>query len=275
MAEPFSVLLPVYHGDNSAHLSRAIASAVTEQELKPDELVLVMDGPLGSELDATVAAATKELPVRTVMVQLPKNVGLARALDAGLQRCAHEIVARADADDISLPQRFAVQIPLMDHGLDIVGSAIQEFDEDELFAGLVRTPPLEQGEIARYARFHDPFNHPSVVFRKSVVQRAGGYRHLDLLEDYWLFARMIAAGAMTANCPEPLVLYRVGAGSYARRGGLRLLRSEWRLQREFRRSGFTTTKEYLRNVVMRCGYRLVPESVRRIAYRSLIVRSKR
>ena len=109
-----------------------------------------------------------------------------------------------------------------------------------------------------------------MVYRKSVVVAAGGYQDLPLMEDYWLFARMIAAGARVVNLAEPLVKYRVGDGAYARRGGMTLLRSELRLQREFRRSGFVSSRQYWRNVVVRGGYRLVPEPIRRVSYRRLI-----
>ena len=90
-------------------------------------------------------------------------------------------------------------------------------------------------------------------------QAAGGYRHLALMEDYLLFAKMIEEGCTVANVEEPLVLYRVGAGAYARRGGVALLKSEWRLQRTLRALGFTSRAQFARNVVIRGGYRLVPE----------------
>src|SRR5690606_25821390 len=91
-----------------------------------------------------------------------------------------------------------------------------------------------------------------------------------LLEDYLLFTRMIEGGAVPANLPDPLVHYRVGEGAYARRGGGALLRSELALQRRFRDLGITTRWEYLRNVVVRGGYRMVPEDVRKVAYRRLL-----
>ena len=100
--------------------------------------------------------------------------------------------------------------------------------------------------------------------------RAGGYQALPLMEDYLLFARMLATGAEPANVAEPLVYYRVGAGAYARRGGFALLRSEVALQRAFRAQGLTTRREYVRNLVVRGGYRLVPTRLRRLAYRRLI-----
>ncbi len=269
MTAPFSVLLPVYRGDRPEFFRRAIASVTIDQTLRPDELVIVRDGPVGEGLAEVVDAAasgtaTAGVPVR--VVALEENVGLARALEAGLAVCAHEIVARADADDISLPQRFAVQVPLVADGLDLVSSAIVEFSEDENVVGLVRGFPTDAAAIARRARFQDPFNHPATVYRRSAVRAAGGYRHLERLEDYWLFARMIHAGARVGNVAEPLVKYRVGAGAYKRRGGRDLVRSEFALQRAFRADGFTTPLQFVRNVVVRCGWRLVPTGLRQPAY---------
>lgn len=271
--ESFTVLLPVYAGDQADHLRRAFDSCTREQTLSPDSVVMVRDGPVAGDLASTIDDLVAHAVVPTELVVLDNNVGLARALDLGLRHCPSPIVARADADDVSLPDRFARQVPLIRGGLDLVGSAIVEFTDDERLRGLVRTPPVGPEQIARYARFHDPFNHPSVVYRKSAVEAAGGYRDLPYLEDYWLFARMIAQGARVENLAECLVLYRVGAGAYSRRGGMRLLRSEFALQAKLREEGFTTGWQCVRNVLVRGGYRVVPEGVRRRAYRSL--RSRR
>jgi glycosyltransferase involved in cell wall biosynthesis len=266
----FSVLLPVYERDDPQHFARAFDSAVLEQTRRPDQVVLVKDGPIPSALAEALDAAVARSPVPVRRVDLPTNVGLANALMAGLAASSHEVVARMDADDVCTPDRFAVQLPVIEAGADLVGSALLEFDGDEDHVVGRRDQPVQPADIARRARFHDPFNHPTVVFRRTAVLLAGGYRELPLMEDYWLFARMIEAGATVANVPEALVKYRVSGGAYARRGGLRLLRSELVLQRQLRRTGFVTAPQYLRNLVVRGGYRLVPESMRRTAYRRLI-----
>ncbi len=281
MTAPFSVLLPVYHKDAPEHLRRSFGSVTTGQTLRPAEVVIVQDGPVGPVLAATLTDLEAGSPVPVTRVELPENVGLARALSAGLAACAHEVVARQDADDVSRPDRFRVQVALVAGGegrpgVDIVGSAIEEFEsDDELDAalagetvGMVRVPPLSTADIDRAARFRSPFNHPSVVYRKSAVAAAGGYEDLPLMEDYWLFARMLSGGARALNVPEPLVLYRVGAGAYARRGGLPLLASELEIQRRLHALGFTTATQMIRNMVLRGGYRLVPEPLRRAAYRA-------
>lgn len=262
----FSLLLPVYHGDNAAHFKRAFQSATADQSRRPAEVVLVQDGPVPDELGATIAAAIEAslVPVRHVVLET--NSGLAEALTIGLEACGHEIVARMDADDISLPRRFELQLPLVESGFDLVGTGMLEFDEDGRVLGR-RTPPTGSEAIAKAARFKDPFNHPTVVYRKSAVVDAGGYRELRLMEDYWLFARMIQHGARIENMAEPLVMYRVDSGAYSRRGGWRLFGSEFRLQRMLWKEGFTTASQFTRNVVVRGGYRFVPTPLRRAVYR--------
>ena len=270
----FSLLLPVYERDDPAHFRRAFSSSVDEQTRPPTEVVLVRDGPVPTDLAAALDAAAAESAVPVTRVDLAANVGLAEALEAGLRACRFDVVARMDADDVSLPERFAVQLPVIESGADLVGAALEEFHSDEDDVVGLRRQPTDPHQIRSRARFHDPFNHPTVVFRKSAVAAAGGYLALPLMEDYWLFARMIQSGAQVANVPQPLVKYRVGAGAYARRGGWDLVRSEATLQGHLRRSGFVTGPQYLRNLAVRGGYRLVPESMRRAAYRRLFARHR-
>jgi hypothetical protein len=182
----------------------------------------------------------------------------------------HDVIARMDSDDVAMPRRFEVQLPLIAAGADIVGAGLLEFgcDTDDIVGH--RTPPSDPDDIVRYARIHDPFNHPTVVYRRTAVLAAGGYGDLPLMEDYWLFARMLANGARPANVPEPLVYYRVGDGAYQRRGGKVLLRSELALQRKLRAEGFISHAQYVRNVLIRGGYRVLPWWVRRAAYRLIV-----
>lgn len=269
---PFSLLLPVYAGDRADFLRRAFVSSVHEQTLRPDDVVVVQDGPLPDSLSRLCDELAADSPVPVNLVRLERNVGLGPALDHGLEACIHDVVARMDADDISRPQRFELQLPLIADGADIVGSALMEFVDDVDDVVQVRVPPLNADWIRSAVRFRDPFNHPTVVYRRSMVQKVGGYQDLPLMEDYLLFARMLAEGAVPANVAEPLVYYRIGAGAYARRGGTALLRSEWALQRRFLELGITNRVEFARNIAVRGGYRLVPEPLRRVAYRRLIAR---
>ncbi|MGH9118870.1 MAG: glycosyltransferase [Acidimicrobiales bacterium] len=264
--EPFSVLLPVWAGDDVEFLGRAFTSVTTEQHRPPDEVVIVQDGPVPEPLARGLKELVSGSTVPVNHVELPVNQGLGWALEAGLAAAQHDIVARMDADDIALPARFERQVPMVEDGFDIVGSALTEMGRDEHDLHGVRCPPVAHREIVRFARFHSPFNHPTVVLRRSAVARAGGYEHLGSLEDYWLWVRMLASGARSANVAQPLLLYRVGAGAYERRGGWRLARYEVDLQVRMRRLGFTSRLEFVRNVLLRATWRLVPVAARRPLY---------
>ena len=271
MHEPFSLLLSVYAGDRPDYLSLAFRSAVDDQTLRPDQVVIVRDGPVSGELARCLDQLRASSPVPVTLVELERNCGLGPALDRGLAASQHDVIARMDADDVAMPHRFEVQLPLISDA-DIVGGGLLEFVTDTAEVVGRRVPPTEPASIQRYARMHDPFNHPTVVYRRSAVQAAGGYGDLPLMEDYALFARMLAGGARAVNVAEPLVYYRVGANAFKRRGGIALLRSELRLQREFRRTGFTSAGQFARNVLVRGGYRLVPWWLRRALYRPIVMR---
>ena len=270
VSEPFSLLLPVWAGDRPDFLTAAFRSTVDDQGRRPDQVVIVRDGPVGDDLERRLRELAASAPVPVEVVALERNVGLGPALDAGLAACAYDVVARMDADDVSVPHRFAVQLPVVEAGADLVGSGLREFAVDPAVEVGRRTPPTDPAEIVARARFADPFNHPTVVYRRDLVRSVGGYSDFALMEDYLLWARMIMAGARVANVAEPLVAYRVSDGAYARRGGLAQLRAELGLQRRFRAMGFTTRTQYARNVAVRGGYRLVPEALRRVAYRRVV-----
>jgi glycosyltransferase involved in cell wall biosynthesis len=271
--EPFSLLVPVYDGDRTDYLRRAFRSAVDDQTIRPDQVIIVRDGPVRAELQQCLEELRATSPVPVTLIELASNGGLGPALDHGLAVSWHDVVARMDADDVALPHRFEVEVPLIQDA-DIVGSGLFEFvaDTDDIVGQ--RVPPLGEQAIQKYARMHDPFNHPTVVYRRSAVQAAGGYGDLPLMEDYSLFARMLQQGARAVNVAEPLVFYRVGATAFKRRGGMALLRSELRLQREFLRNRFTTPAEFTRNVLIRGAYRLVPWWFRRAFYRPIVAHYK-
>lgn len=269
---PFSLLLPVYEKDEPEHFARAFSSSVAAQTLPPDEVVLVQDGAVPEALEAAVADAIASTNVPVVHIRIPERGGLANALTAGLAACSFDIVARMDADDVSLSSRFERQLAKVHEGFDLVGTGMLEFADDTSAVIGRRTPPTGADAIAKYARFHDPFNHPTVMYRRAAVERAGGYEDIGLMEDYWLFARMIHSGARVDNLPDALLMYRVGAGAYSRRGGRKQFEAELNLQRALRTIRFTTRAQFFRNLAVRGLYRFVPVRIRTVLYRRLIAR---
>lgn len=268
--EEFSLLLPVYAGDNAEFLRLAFASSVEEQSLRPAEAVIVQDGPVPEALELELARIEAESPIPVTRVVLPQNRGLTEALNRGLDACAYPVVARMDADDVSAPERFDRQWALLAQGYDLVGTGMAEFESDPAIIAAVRTPPVGAARIRDHARTHNPFNHPTMMYRVAALDRVGRYQPFGKMEDYWLGIRLIDSGARVENIAEPLLHYRVGAGAFARRGGWAEARTEWRLQGELRRMGFITRGQYLRNVVMKGAYRLMPAGLKRVLFRGLV-----
>lgn len=270
IAAEFTLLLPVYARDNPEFLRLAFESSVTEQTLRPTEVVIVQDGPVPEAFAAELRRIESESPVPVRIVKLSTNVGLTRALNAGLEACRTEVVARMDADDVSLPERFEKQWALMSEGYDLVGTGMSEFESDPAHPVADRIPPVGAERIRAHARTHNPFNHPTMMYRRTALARVGGYESFGKMEDYWLGIRLIAEGARVENIAEPLVRYRVGAGAFARRGGWQEAKTEWSLQRAMLEIGFISRGEYLRNVVMKGAYRLMPAGLKRVLFRRFV-----
>ena len=267
---PFSLLLPVYAGDDAGFLRLAYESSVDGQTLRPAEAVIVQDGPVSDALAAELTRIEAESPIPVNIVRLPENRGLTEALNAGLAACAHEVIARMDADDVSMPDRFARQWALIDEGHDLVGTGMVEFERDADAPSATRVPPVGSQRIRDHARTHNPFNHPTMMYRRDALARVGDYQPFGKMEDYWLGIRLIHSGARVENIADPLVAYRVGAGAFVRRGGFTEARTEWRLQCEMRRMGFITRGQYLRNVVVKGAYRLMPAWLKKILFRRFV-----
>jgi len=261
--------MSVYPKESPEFLRQSLDS-LAAQTVRADEVVVVKDGPLGSDLDTTIASSEGELPL--VMVHLKKNVGLGLALQTGLNRCTGEFIARMDSDDICLPDRFEKQLPFLEQNpdVDVVGGAIAEFHGDCATIESVRRMPSTAKQLNRVARFRNPLNHMTVMFRKASVLAAGNYQPYQGFEDYELWVRMLMCGQRFHNLDDILVLARCGNGMLQRRGGLRYLAQEMRLQRHFLKIGFLSGPQFLLNLVTRGTARIVPLPLRSIFYQRIL-----
>lgn len=261
-----TVLMSVYHKESPAHLQRCLDSLLT-QTLPADEIVIVEDGPLGEPLDAIIAGYRKCLPI--VSHYLSENVGLGTALRAGLTTCRGEYVARMDSDDICAPERFRCQVAFLNDNrdVDVVGSAIEEFDEDSNTPRSIRRLPTGGRALLRFARFRNPLNHMTVMFRKTSVLAAGSYQICHGFEDYHLWARMLSHGHRLHNMEEVLVKVRCGNGMQDRRGGLAYLKQEIAFQLFLRKMGLVAASGCVRNIAVRAPIRLAPNFVRSMCYK--------
>lgn len=226
----FSVSMCVYGGDNPEWFSVAVNS-ILNQTRKPDEVVLVVDGPVPEELDAVIADFEKNPAFK--VVRLAVNSGHGEARRTGLNNCTYELVALMDADDISAPERFEKQLAMFEANpeLAIVGGNITEFvGEPDNVVG-VRAVELTDEKIKDDMKKRCPMNQVSVMFRKDRVDKVGGYLDWFCEEDTYLWLRLCIDGAKFANLPDNLVNVRVGKEMYQRRGGKKYFLSEAKLQK--------------------------------------------
>ncbi len=226
----FSVSMCVYVKDSPEWFTAAVES-ILNQTVKPSEVVLVVDGPVNAQLDAVISYYEKNPLFR--IVRLPQNVGHGKARQAGLSHCRYELVALMDADDISANNRFEKQLKMFenDSSLAIVGSNITEFvGEPDNIVG-ARVVETDDAAIRADMKVRCPMNQVTVMFRKSIVERVGGYVDWFNEEDYYLWLRMYIDGAKFANLPDHLVNVRVGKDMYQRRGGKKYFLSEAKLQK--------------------------------------------
>lgn len=258
----FTVLMSVYRRDDPVLLTRAIDS-VYQNDLLPSEMILVVDGEVGTELNDAIVLASQCHGIH--FYRLPCNVGLAAALNYGLQHVRTPWVARADADDINLPWRFSTQVNRACQGFDLIGSNIQEVNKSgELLK--MRKVPCEHDAILKFSERRNPFNHMSVMFRVEFARQCGGYPMLYLREDYGLWALMISKGAKLSNIDQVLVLATAGDGMISRRRGLRSAVAEIYLQIFLNKCGLKSVFMAALDVLIRGGVLLLPAPILTIFY---------
>ena len=266
----FSVLLSLYLKESPSFLKASLDS-IFNQTLLPSEIVLVKDGPLTDDLNSVVDEYVQQFHLIKV-VQLPDNMGLGKALNIGLQYCSYDLVARMDADDIAKKNRFEKQVQLFidNPHLDICSAWIDEFEGSVCNVLSCRKLPENHQEIVNYAQKRCPLNHPVVMFKKSAVLGSGGYQHFPLLEDYYLWVRMIQNGCVFYNIQESLLWFRTSSDMFKRRGGYKYAMNEFRFQRLLYRINFIGFTRFLLNVATRFSVRVFPNTLRSFIYKHFL-----
>ena len=255
---PFSVAMCVYGKDNPEWFDEALHSVIN-QTIQPNEIVLVVDGPIPDSIQNIIDKYSKicadgiGLVTKLIafqVVYLKENQGLGKALRKAVAACRYEIIARMDSDDIAVRNRFELQLEyLMNHpDTDILGGQIEEFIGEVTNIVGKRIVPLTDRNCKAYLKKRCPFNHVAVMYKKSAVLKAGNYKDWFCNEDYYLWVRMALDNCIFANLPEILVRVRVGEEMYARRGGEKYFKSEEKIQRLMLQKRLISVPRYLVNV---------------------------
>ena len=268
---PFSVLMAVYAKDNPAWIAQALDS-VLHNTVPPAEIVVVQDGPVPPGISRVLAEYRAKYP-RIKPVVLEQNRGLGIALQKGLEACSCELVARMDADDISLPERFEKQLAcfVQTPDLAVLGGTIEEVDAEDLHPVAIRKVPLTDIECKKFLKTRCPFNHMTVMFQKKFILQAGNYQPFHLMEDYYLWVRCAAKGYRFGNVPDIVLRARVNAAMYGRRGGWKYFKSNAALSAALRRLGLISWPVYLFNLAVRFTVQvLMPNFLRSLFYKKIL-----
>lgn len=241
MDEKYSVLMSVYYKEQPQYLEMAIQSMI-DQTVKPDEFIIVKDGPLTRELDAVIDDFSNKYRELFTIIANKTNLGLGPALRKGVEISKNELIARMDSDDYAVPDRCEKQLKLLrdDPQLGMVGSYEAEFINGIENVVSIHRVPEGNDSIRKFMRRRCAVLHPTVIFKKKEVIRAGNYQKKStfaVYEDYDLFSRMVFdAKVKCYNIQEPLYYIRTSEDFFERRGGIAyaktVLRFKWHLFRK-------------------------------------------
>lgn len=252
-----SVLITIYSGTNAAELAVALQSLAV-QTRPADEVVIVFDGPVAEDVEHVATGFASTQSAR--LIRLPVNRGSGPASQAGLETIESDFTARLDSDDAARPERFERQLAYLEARPEVaaLGTAVEEFEHSLGDATRIRSLPHNP---AQYAKMNSPINNPSVMFRTEAAKSVGGYRDVPFMEDYDLWARMLAADWQLRNLSEPLTYLRVTKAQQRRRAASKTRRAERTMQRNLVSYGLISRPRALFNLVARNVYRLLPIGV--------------
>lgn len=267
----YSVLMSVYFKEKPEYL-RASMESMFLQTLQTNDFVLVCDGELTNELENVITEMKKYYGAILNVVRLPQNAGLGRALNEGIKHCRNELIARMDSDDIAFPDRCERQIGcfIEDDELSMVSGTVEEFSDDINKVEAKRVVPENHNEIMQFAKWRNPFNHPCIMYKKSAVLASGSYQDFYLLEDYYLWIRMLLKGHKGYNIQEPILHMRAGNDMYKRRAGLAYAKSQIKLFKFMKDKQFIKLHEFAKSVIVRSLSAILPNNLRKAAFKSIL-----
>lgn len=271
MNQKFSVLMSIYIKEKPEYVKECFESLLN-QTVKADEWVIVEDGPLTPEMYTLLDNYSSKYPELIKRIPLKENKGLGLALREGIIHCSNELIARMDTDDIAREDRFERQLDefMKNPKLDICGSHIIEFEGNIENILSKRKVPINHNKIANYQRQRSAFNHMTVMYKKSMVLKAGNYEHCPLMEDDMMWIRMLMVDAKCSNIDDYLVYARTGYAMIERRGGWDYLKKYRNARKKIFQTGYISKWDYYKTIIVQLIVTLSPKKVRMFLFTNLL-----
>ena len=212
MTSRIDLVVPVY--GNAPFLDETIRSCATSQEISFN-LFWVLDRP-----STNVRKKIEDFSARHSYSQVIESnePGIVAALNLGITSGNAEFIARLDSDDIMEPSRLKIQCEYLDsnEAVGVVGSQLTLINDKSEILGFTKYPNCHI-KIVKLLEYQNCLGHPSVMFRRSVFEKVGGYRaHFTGAEDYDLWLR-VSKFAQLHNLDDPLTRYRISSSQFTRR----------------------------------------------------------
>lgn len=264
----YTVLMSVYYKEKPEYLSLSIESMLN-QTVKPDEFIIVKDGPLTTELDEVINNFVTAYPKMFNIIVNETNLGLGPALAKGIENSKNELIARMDSDDYVVSTRCEKQLEKFreDPKLGMVGSYEAEFVDTVDNVISIHRVPSENDEIERFMHRRCSVLHPTVMYKKSAVLKSGNYQSVLLYEDYDLFARMVLEYHIKSyNIPEPLYYIRTSEDFFKRRGGIKYAKTVLKFKWGQYRKGYMSLMDFCISGLGQAFVCVLPNSLRKSFY---------
>ncbi|WP_158544378.1 glycosyltransferase [Pedobacter miscanthi] len=262
--------MSVYFKETKENLDISLRS-ILEQTYLPSEIIIMKDGPIPTDVELLLEKYVADHNIIKI-IDLKENVGLGRALNIGLTYCSYDLVGRMDSDDIAFPNRFEQQVEFMDKNLDVsvLGALAIEFNKIPGDLNRHRKLPMDYNEVLNFAKFRNPLNHPTVIFRKAAVIKVGSYLDMPLFEDYYLWIRLLNEKFKIVNLNIPLLHFRIGNDMVGRRHGVDYMKKEIAFLRASKSHGFITPVQYMISIAMKAPFRIIPKTLLEFIYKAFL-----
>lgn len=249
---------------------RASLKSILTQSVKPNNIILVCDGPLSQELNSVI----REYENNLLVIRLKRRVDLSKALNYGLKYVKSPYVARMDSDDICAPDRFKKEINFVLENPEavVVGGQVKDFDcsIDNIVGE--RIVPTTFDEILKNAPLRNPMNHPTVMFKVKKIKEVGGYPNIKGFEDYALWVNLLIQNNIILNSNDVYVYMRTNDDTYKRRGGFLYLKRYIKMKKQWYKLGFGKYSDLVKSCAAMIVSIFIPNSLRKTLYRQFLHR---
>ncbi|WP_270832518.1 glycosyltransferase [Faecalibacillus intestinalis] len=274
----FSVLMSVYKNDNPDYFKLALESVSISQTVKPNQIVIIEDGSVSKRIDGIIDHFKITCnDIEFTIIKNETNIGLAKSLNKGINYCKYEWIARMDADDIAVKNRFEKQLQAIknDKDITVIGGKIEEFNNSVGDLNSERLLAIDFETVKHISKTRNPMNHMTVMYRKENIIKVNCYdEKCGKLEDYKLWITLLINGAKIVNLPDTLVYARVGNGFVSRRSEKREIYDWDNLQDYMRQNKYIS---FTKSLVNKCYIRVfmcMPSNLKTALYKYILRNSQ-